>query len=36
MNLFDEPEKTISSESKASDNHDDELLKLTDDTFQNV
>ena len=36
MNLFDEPEKAISSESKAADNKKDDLKKIIDDAVKDL
>ena len=36
MNLFDEPEKAISSESKASEYKEDELKKIIDDATKDM
>lgn len=34
--IFDDPEKAITSEAKAKDNKEDELLKLVDKSIQNI
>ena len=36
LNLFDEPEKAISLQSKAKDNKEDELKKIVDETAKNI
>ena len=36
LNLFDEPEKAISSESKEKDNQGDELNKIVNEAAKNI
>ena len=36
LNLFEEPEKAISSESKAADNKEDELKKIIEDATKDM
>lgn len=36
LDLFDEPEKAITSKEKAKDNGEDEMLKLFDEAVENI